>query len=153
MPKVLLPITHLKQRRDGDCLAACAAMILDSLGRGIDYSRLLQLLGIKNYGAPAGNIRFLVQLGLNVEYSVTDSVGVFRMLAEGKPLIVFVRTGDLPYWKQNTDHAVVVVGYDSDTHSVYLNDPYFEEAPILVPQDFFELAWLERDNYYALITI
>lgn len=153
MPKVLLPVTHLKQRRDGDCLAACAAMILDFMGRGVDYSRLLLLLGIKNYGAPAGNIRHVSQLGLNVEYSVTDSAGLFRMLADGTPLIVFVRTGDLPYWKYKTDHAVVVVGYDSDTHSVFLNDPYFEEAPILVPLEYFELAWLERDNYYAVITI
>lgn len=152
MPKVLLPVTHLRQKRDGDCLAACAAMILDYLGRGVDYSQLLQLLGIKIYGAPAGNIRYLTQLGLTVEYSVTDTDGLFKILAEGKPIIVFVRTGDLPYWKYKTDHAVVVIGYDTDTQSIFLNDPYFEEAPILVPQGFLELAWLERDNFYAAIS-
>ena len=31
MPNTLLPIPHHLQRSDGDCLAACAAMVLDHL--------------------------------------------------------------------------------------------------------------------------
>ena len=115
MPRVLLPVSHLKQKGDGDCLAACAAMVLQYLDRGMDYSALVQLLKIRNFGAPASNIRFLEQLGFSVTYSVTDVDGLFRMLEHGEPVIAFVRTGDLPYWAHETDHAVIVVGYDAET--------------------------------------
>ena len=37
MPKVLLSVPHRSQQSDGDCLAACAAMVLAHLGRAIDY--------------------------------------------------------------------------------------------------------------------
>jgi uncharacterized protein YvpB len=60
-----------------------------------------------------------------------------------------VRTGELPYWTYQTDHAVVVVGFDEG--HVYVNDPDRPGAPIAVPVGDFELAWLERDYAYALI--
>jgi uncharacterized protein YvpB len=127
-------------------------MILQFIGREVDYFQLLQLLRIKSYGAPASNIRLLTQLGLTVDYSVSDVEGLFRLLIGGQPVIVFLRTGDLPYWKYQTDHAVVVVGFDDATQSIYLNDPFFDEAAITVPREYFELAWLERDYYYATIS-
>lgn len=98
MRKVLLPVPHLKQQSDGDCLAACTALM------------------------------------------------------DGQPVIAFLRTGDLPYWKYQTDHAVVVVGFDDGAQSIYLNDPFFDEAAIAVQREYFELAWLERDYYYATIS-
>lgn len=152
MPKVLLPISHRKQASEGDCLAACAAMLLDHLGLTRGYSDLRQLLRIRSYGAPASNIRLLAQLGLNVTYSVTDLSGLFQLLQQGLPVIVFLRTGDLPYWKYSTDHAVVVVGYDSETRQIFLNDPYADEANLAVSQGDFELAWSERDYHFATIT-
>ena len=150
MPKVLLSVPHQRQQSDGDCLAACAAMVLAQLSHEIDYPYLLELLKIKSYGAPASNIRLLESLGLTVVYSKTDLVGLEAMLQQGHPVIVFVRTGELPYWTYNTDHALLVVGYD-ESH-LYVNDPHRSEAPIAVPCSDFELAWLERDYYYALIT-
>ena len=153
MPKVLLPVSQIKQRGDGDCLAACAAMVLNFVGRPAEYSQLLSLLKIKNYGAPAGNIRNLAQLELSVTYSITDVEGLIRLLQSGVPAIIFLRTGDLPYWQHQTDHAVIVVGYDDEAQFIYLNDPYFDEAPIAVTVSDFELAWLERDYHYAVITI
>lgn len=152
MPKVLLPVSHLKQRSEGDCLAACAAMVLDHLGLTLSYPDLLELLKIRSYGAPASNIRLVAQLGISVTYSVTDFAGLIQLLEQGVPVIVFLRTGDLPYWKYSTDHAVVVTGYDSDTHHLFVHDPYAIEAPIIVPQGDFELAWSERDYHYATIT-
>ena len=71
-------------------------------------------------------------------------------MADGQPCIVFVRTGDLPYWSYATSHAVVVVGIDDD--NVYLNDPYFEKAPQRVSHDEFLLAWSEFDYTYAVIS-
>jgi ABC-type bacteriocin/lantibiotic exporter with double-glycine peptidase domain len=150
VPKHLLPIPHQPQQRDGDCLAACAAMVLAYLERPLDYNQLLQLLKFKSYGAPASNIRLLAQLNFTVTYGVTNMVSLEDMLAQGSPVIVFVRTNELPYWAYATDHALVVVGYDEA--NLYINDPYFPEAPLLVPRGDFELAWLERDYYYALIT-
>lgn len=79
--------------------------------------------------------------------------GLIRLLQNGVPAIIFLRTGDLPYWQHQTDHAVIVVGYDDEAQLIYLNDPYFDEAPIAVSVSDFELAWLERDYHYAVITI
>lgn len=127
-------------------------MVLDFLNHEIEYSRFLQLLKIQSYGAPAGNIRHLAQLGLSVTYSVTDIDGLYSMLDGGMPVIVFLRTKDLPYWSHQTDHAVVVVGYEPESQTVYLNDPYFDQAAIGVSRDLFELAWLERDYFYAVVS-
>lgn len=152
MPKVLLNIPHQHQQSDGDCLAACAAMLLAHLGQPLAYDRLLRLLDVQPYGAPAGNIRRLTQLNLHVTYSQTDMTGLELMLQQGHPVVVFVRTGDLPHWSYSTDHAFVVVGYDEE--HIYVNDPDRDEAdvPISIPRADFELAWLERDYYYAMIT-
>jgi ABC-type bacteriocin/lantibiotic exporter with double-glycine peptidase domain len=150
VPKRLLPVPHHKQQGDGDCLAACAAMVLSYLNHQINYPQLLDLLKIRPYGAPAGNIRLLENQNLTVTYQVTDMAGMEAMLKSGNPVIVFMRTSELPYWDYATDHALVVVGFDES--NIYINDPYFDNAPITVPRDEFELAWLERDYYYATIT-
>lgn len=128
-------------------------MALNYVGRPVDYSQLLSLLNIKSFGAPAGNIRNLKQIGLSVTYSVTDVDGLIRLLQDGVCAIIFLRTGDLPYWQHQTDHAIVVVGYDDEDQLIFLNDPYFDEAPIAVPLNDFELAWLERDYHYAVIAL
>lgn len=149
MPQPLLNVPHRRQQSDGDCLAACAAMVLSYWGREIPYNSLLRLLRVQPYGAPAGNIRLLSSLGLRVTYSTTNLTGLQSLLDQGSPVIVFVRTGELPYWAYTTDHAVVVVGYDEG--HVYVNDPDRSESPIMVSRGDFELAWLERDYAFALI--
>jgi len=150
VPKVLLPVPHQPQQSDGDCLAACAAMALAHLSHAIDYAQLLKLLKIKPHGAPAGNIRLLTSWDLKVVYSQTDMTGLVTMLQGGWPIIVFVRTDELPYWTYGTDHALLVVGHD-ESH-VYVNDPARSESPISIRRGDFELAWLARDYYYALVT-
>jgi ABC-type bacteriocin/lantibiotic exporter with double-glycine peptidase domain len=42
----LLAVSHHRQLQQADCLAACAAMLLDYLYLPIEYGRLVQLLGI-----------------------------------------------------------------------------------------------------------
>lgn len=39
-----------------------------------------------------------------------------------------------------------------DAQSVYLNDPAFANAPIQVSQGDFQLAWLEHDEFYAVLS-
>lgn len=149
MPKQWLPIPYHKQQNDSDCLAACAAMILSYLGHPIVYQDLLYLLKIRAFGAPASNIRFLETRNLQVSYSVTDINGLESFLDQGLPVIVFLQAGELPHWHYRTDHACVVVGCDEA--NIYMNDPAFEQPAIAVPRGDFELAWLEREYYYALI--
>ncbi|MFP4394476.1 MAG: C39 family peptidase [Anaerolineales bacterium] len=149
MPKVLLDVPLKLQKNDGDCLAASAAMALAYLNQAIRYNRLLDLLDIKFYGAPASNILRLATLGLDVTYSKTSTRGLKILLHQQHPIIVFLRTSELPYWSYATNHALVVVGYD--VRHIYVNDPVFEKAPLKVSQGDFELAWLERDYAYAVI--
>ena len=42
------------------------------------------------------------------------------------PPIIFVTTGELPYWDDDTAHAILLVGLDDMT--ALINDPAFDEA-------------------------
>ena len=149
MPNTLLNIPHHPQRSDGDCLAACAAMVLEHLGVSVGYDRLLRLLDVKPYGTPGSRLKNLGDLGVNVRYALGTLQELLEYLVDEKPCIVLVRTGQLPYWTYATDHAIVVVGFDGE--AVYVNDPAFEQAPQRVPQADFELAWMEFDYRYVVI--
>jgi ABC-type bacteriocin/lantibiotic exporter with double-glycine peptidase domain len=147
---IILPVRHLQQRDRGDCLAACAAISLGHLGILVPYERLLKLLRIKQpIGTPAFNIRNLEKLGVRVIYEQGTLKNIHTYLTCNLPCIAFVKTNELPYWDESGDHAVVVVGLDS--HYVYLNDPAFADAPIQISHGDFDLAWLERDEFYAVL--
>ncbi len=151
LPPVILPVPNIQQHDHGECLAACAAMVLTYLGFPTAYRRLLKLLQIQpQVGTPAPNIRQLEILGLNVVYNTQGTlVELHDHLANNRPCITFVKTIELPYWGEAGDHAVVVVGLD-DEH-IYLNDPAFTTAPMQVSRGDFDLAWLGRDEFYAVL--
>ena len=88
MPKVLLSVPHRSQQSDGDCLAACAAMVLAHQG--------------------------IAPLDLQ--------------------------------------HRPCLGSGRHDENLLYVNDPAHPEAPVTVPRGDLNLAWLERDYFYALIT-
>ncbi|MEZ4638737.1 MAG: hypothetical protein R2873_27510 [Caldilineaceae bacterium] len=71
-----------------------------------------------------------------------------RHINDLSPAIVFLLT-EAPYWPFSTNHATVVSGFERTR--IMLNDPMFAQAPLVVPIDEFELAWLNMDEYYALI--
>jgi ABC-type bacteriocin/lantibiotic exporter with double-glycine peptidase domain len=150
VPTTLLLVPHRTQRQQADCLAACAAMVLEYLGQPADYARLVALLDVRDFGAPSSNIRRLAQLGLSVSFCQGVQADLQAHLLRGEPCIVFVRTGELPYWSEDTGHAVVLVGLDDD--HVYLNDPAFVQAPQSASLGDFLLAWLEFDYDYAVVT-
>lgn len=94
------------------------------------------------------------ELGLIVEVAQgSDALAVIsHYLDEGLPIIAYVNTGELTsYWNVTTFHAVVVVGIDEDR--VYVNDPYFDDAPKAIQQAEFILAWLEQDFWYGVIRL
>ncbi len=70
-------------------------------------------------------------------------------LKQDNPPIVFVNTKELSYWRETTGHAVVVVGIEGDL--IYLNDSALAEAPQVIPVAEFDLAWLELDQFYAIL--
>lgn len=153
MPKAWLNIPHRRQRLRADCLPACVAMLLDYLDCPVPYSRLLSLLGTCDFGTPAENILRLEDLsvGVQVILSHTDVDGLRGYLEAGRPVIAFVSTGDLPYWSETTDHTLVVVGVEDDV--LYVNDPYFDQAPQRISRIHFELGWLRFDKLCAIITV
>lgn len=153
MPRRFLTVPHQPQRLESDCLAACAFMALAAIGVTADYDALLAVLDTRPWGTPHRNIRQLPDqiASIQVTYRQGILTDVFHALDAGQPVILFVWTGDLPYWAIETWHAVVVVGYDEE--QFYLNDPAFLTAPQTVSHGDLELAWIAHDTYYALIEL
>ncbi|MEZ4664586.1 MAG: C39 family peptidase [Caldilineaceae bacterium] len=147
---IQLNVPHLQQPRAGDCLPACAYMVLHYLNRPILYWRLRRILGTQDFGTPFLRIRTLERLRLTVEVATHGTVALLReYLMHDQPVIVSIQTENLPYWSYNTLHAVVVTGMNET--QIYLNDPEFPTAPIETPIGDFELAWLPQDERYAVL--
>lgn len=148
---LILPVDFVQQQRVGECLAACAAMVLNYVGKPIAYRRLVSALEIiPTVGTPSSKIRNLVRLGVTVQYQRGTIERLCDHIRNNQPCIIFVQTAELPYRKDITDHAVVVVGFDE--RFFYIHDPEFAESPINVPHGDLDLAWLEHDELYAVLT-
>lgn len=153
----LLNVSHHRQQQPSDCLSACAAMVLQYLSIPIRYDRLSKLLDITEYGGVFSNIKKLESLGVTVRIGMDKSDLVdgneektlSHFLSTSLPLLASVETEWLNYWDVNTYHVVVVVGIEEGI--VYVNDPYFDSAPISVPLNSFLAAWIEQKNLYAII--
>jgi len=149
MPSVILPVTHREQDTDGDCVAACVAMVLDYIGVSVPYERLIAILKTEWFGTVTSRILALEQLGVRIIYKQGTLAELRAHLLNKQPPIAFVATRELPYWNTDEKHAVVLVGIDDEY--VYLNDPAFPRAPIPVLIGDFDLAWLEWDELYAVL--
>lgn len=90
-------------------------------------------------------------LGVSVLVERGEIENLRLNLEAGLPSIAFIATGQLSYWHETTGHAVVVVGLDEER--IYLNDPAFADAPKQVSIDEFLLAWIDADQFYALIRL
>lgn len=147
----LLTVSYRPQNQQADCLAACAAMVLDYLHVTLPYQQLLRLLRVDAIGTPFRNLRYLESLGLSVFIGEGSLPALREHLESGLPPIVAVDTAQLPYWQEATDHAIVVVGVDEQ--QIYVNDPDTPTAPQPISLADFELAWLEKDYLYAVIRL
>lgn len=149
MTPVRLSVPHIPQHKDGECVAACAAMLLDYMGVSASYNQILKLLGTEWFGTFASQIRKLESLKLTVIYQRGTFEDLHHHLSNNHPCIAFVMTEELPYWNEERSHAVVVAGLDDDL--IYLNDPAFHDAPKAVSRGDFDLAWIKWDEMYATL--
>jgi hypothetical protein len=109
----------------------------------------VQIGHIEGVGTPARNVTRLSVFGVDAQYFESGTLDNLRRGVEtGAVIIVFVRTGELPYWDRDTPHALVIVGIEADI--IYVNDPAFEDAPIAMAIGDFMLAWDEFGNQYAI---
>lgn len=147
-----LKVPFISQRKPGECLAACAAMLCAYWNMPVDYQVLVRDLEIRvDAGGLLENIRHLTRYGFSAFYRRQNRLDdLYRALENGWPPIVGVQAGEFPYWTEPpTQHAVVVVGMTLD--AIWLNDPASAHAPIAVPYGDFDLAWLEMDEAFAVI--
>jgi ABC-type bacteriocin/lantibiotic exporter with double-glycine peptidase domain len=153
-----LNVPQWRQRQPGECLAACAAMVLTYLGEHVAYAQLVQQLGTSDVGTVFSHLDRLRSWRLTVERGRGSTELLRQHLAAGRPVIVPVDTALLPYWltrsdlpeaERLTDHAVVVVAID-ELH-VYVNDPDFEQAPQVIELGWFQDAWRNFAQRYAVI--
>ena len=151
MPKPLLPIEHYPQEEEAGCLSACAQMVLANLGITVSQADLNRLFELTPLGVPLSRLTRLAQHNINVAIHRNGTLdNLSQAVDQSIPPIVFVRTGQLSYWQEDTQHALVVCGYDSPHFLV--NDPALPDAPQTVLADELMLAWDEFDNAYALLT-
>ena len=147
----LLTTEHFPQEDKVGCLAACSQSILHSLGIRKKQRQLNRLFRLTRFGVPFSRIARLEQFGVQVRiFEFGDDTDLIAAIDQGIAPIVFLRTASLPYWQSDTQHAVVVVGYEAS--HFYLNDPAFRAAPQRVGVDPFMLAWDKMSYAYALIT-
>lgn len=151
MPPTLLPIELRPQEAEAGCLAACVQMVLVRSGLVISQAELNRLFELTPAGVPLSRLGRLGRYGVQVTIRRNgDLPDLYQAIAQNIPPIVFMRTAPLPYWSEDSQHAVVVSGYD-ETH-LWLNDPAFPDAPQKVLAGELMLAWDEFDNAYALLT-
>ena len=145
-----LVVPHFKQIRDGFCLPACVEMVLGYWGIEQAQTKLAKILQtVPGAGTSGSKINLLASKHLNVIYESGELPDLRRALENEIPPIVLVWTGELPYWKITTPHAVVVTGISDE--SIWLNDPAEEKPDVQVTIGNFYLAWDVMANLYALL--
>ena len=125
-------------------------MVLAHLGSSVPERRIARLFGGNELGTPSSRVQRLVRWGYEVQYGSSSLERLRATLSQGIAPIVFVQTEFILYWSTATRHAAVLVGIENDT--LYVNDPYFENAPQSTSINEFLAAWIEMDEVAAFIT-
>jgi hypothetical protein len=130
-------------------------MVLNHLGLSIEYPRLAKALRAGKLFTPISHLSHLKQFGLFVSTGEQGEVSMFAPhLNLGLPVIVAVKTWGWRHWGNiTTDHAVVIVGIDLEHGLIYLNDPFFANAPIEMSLLEFEIGWEEKDRQYGIVAL
>lgn len=144
-----LNVPHQKQSDAGWCLPACVAMVAAYWQRSFSQAEIARLLGVRGGGAPASRVQRLANHGFNVTYSTGSLSDLRDWLKHNAPVILFLRTGELPYWDIDTPHAVVLAGAEAE--QAYLMDPGIDTGPATVSVGDLMLAWSYFDYTYAVL--
>ncbi len=152
---LLSSFAHRRQRHESDCLVACVEMVLAYLHVPATYDQVAKRLRTQWFGTPFGNVQYLESLGLTILLAKQGTLTIFEQAIElGLPVIVNVQTVGWPHWQgEVTYHAVVVTGIDPIAETVYLHDPFFAEAPLVLALNTFLIGWEEQDRQYAVIAL
>lgn len=137
-----ISLPHVQQSAEGACLLACTRMVLAHLGLEYSESELGRVLGVREFGTPSFAIWQLASLGLEVTYREWSIPQLLEALDAGRPVIAFVRTGLLDYWRQDVAHAVVIVGIEVG-QTFWLHDPVLPAGPSSVSWNGLLAAWAE----------
>ena len=146
-----LKVPHQKQADPGWCLPACVAMVAAYWQRPLAQIDIARWLGTGRIGTPASRIQRLSQHGIDVVYRTGSLADLAARLAEQTPCILFVRTGELPYWTIDTPHSIVLAGLVSE--QAILLDPAMDSAPQYVSQGNLMLAWSPFDYAFAALRL
>ncbi len=102
------------------------------------------------FGIPFSRIDRLGRFGVRVTVSsFGDEHSLIDALEKSIPPILFLQTLPLPHWENDTQHAVVVVGYRDDHFLIH--DPAIQEPSKPVHINNLLLAWDGMSYAYALV--
>ena len=149
MPTNSLNVPHFQQELDYACVAACARMVLAHYGDVRSEADLRTLLDTQPTGTRAGNLVRLSGPTFEVYLRPSNVAELQSILADHRPIIVFLQTGALKYWNMDIFHTAVLVGLDEAI--VALHDPYFATGPQSASLQGFEKAWAATGQFAALI--
>jgi hypothetical protein len=107
-------------------------------------------LDATNVGVPASHVQRLTARSWNVIYRTGSLQDIVGWLEKKTPCVLFVRTGDLPYWNLDTPHAIVVGAIENEIAHVF--DPAMDTSPFQVPVGDLLLAWSQFDYAYTALT-
>jgi hypothetical protein len=124
-------------------------MVLAHHGDVRTEAELRSLLDTQPSGTRAGNLMRLSGPAFEVHLRASNLAELQRVLADGQPPLVFLKTGPLEYWSMDIFHTAVLIGLDAMTAA--LNDPYFATAPQTTSLRTFEKAWAETGQFTAFI--
>jgi hypothetical protein len=119
-------------------------LLQDDIARWLDSDDFL--------GTPASRISRMSRRGFYVTYNdFGTQTDLEECISQHIPPILFVLTGELSYWSINTQHAIVVAGFDGG--NVHLFDSCFDTVPKTISIDELLLAWSHFDYTYATLTV
>jgi hypothetical protein len=124
-------------------------MVTAYWGEPLYQPDIARWLGTKPMGTPSSRVSRLTHYGFDVLYQEGSLERLESWLSQKVPAILFLRTGELPYWQIDTAHAVVLAGLSDE--QAYLFDPAYKVSPVRVDVDSLMLAWLYSDYTYAVI--
>lgn len=146
-----LPVPFFAQSADGYCLPACVRMVLAYHQVDRSEMQLRRMLGARPYGTPSFAVQRLTIPGIRVDYREWTIQELSDLLERENPLIVFLRTGFLDYWRQDVAHAVVVVGVETSSR-YWVHDPALSAGPVSTAWHGLLAAWGEFAFKGALLS-